>query len=340
MQSFWTTGRKFVPAFAAAFVLAAPASAGDFSFSGKMFADISQITQHDELAKTRSTATDADLKRLYLDANYVIDPAWSVDVTADVNWLRGKRDPDVWLKHAYVQRKFAKSTWRVGVDDMPLLALTSKWYGYRYIDSLGASMQKLDTVADWGVHVNGLLAPRLDYAVAVVSGGSYKYPTHGQRADVEAVMTWHTSKHTMLALGGYDGQLAASDDRRPVYHTARRVDVMAAYADDTWRLGVRRTYGSNWASVYSMDSDRASVWSAWASVRFAPQWSVFARFDRSRPSTLAHPSRNATFADGGIEWQPVKRLRLALALKRTASLVNDQETKVSNEAGIWTQLVF
>lgn len=344
MTFIWTTARQAMSALvlASALALVSPATrAGEFSFGGKLFADISQLQQRDGVAHTDSRSWDADLKRLYLDADYAFDPAWSAHVTTDINWLRGERDPDVWLKHAYVQRQWSDGTrLRVGVDDMPVLSLTSQWYGYRYVDSIATSMQKVDTAADWGVHLKGKLAARLDYAVAVVTGGGYKRPTHGRRADVEALMAWHTSAHTMLALGGFDGQLAASDDARPLYHTARRLDLLAGYADDIWRLGMRYSYASNWANLYSVASERTGSWSAWGSVQVAPQWSVFARYDNAQPTRLREPSRRAVYGNAGVQWQPVKRLRLALAFKRNALRHADGEIRRSNEAGIWSEFSF
>src|SRR5690242_10329410 len=81
-------------------LLAPMAHAGEFTFGGKAFADDSELDQHDRATGKRGSDVDADLKRLYLDAGYAIDPSWSVHATADVNWLRGERDPDLWLKRA------------------------------------------------------------------------------------------------------------------------------------------------------------------------------------------------------------------------------------------------
>lgn len=322
-------------------LLAPVAHAGEFTFGGKAFADVSQLDQRDRVAGTRSSDADADLKRLYLDADYAIDPRWSVHATADVNWLRGERDPDLWLKRAYVQRRYGQSgVVRVGADDLPWTALVSQWYGYRYIDALATSLQKIDSAADWGVHVRGALAPKFDYALSVVTGGGYKRPSVGDRADVEAQFSYHPSAHTVLALGGYDGQRAEDGDLTALYHTARRIDMLAAYADDTWRLGVRYAYASNWAALHRPGSDRGRSWSAWGSVRVAAHWSLFARYDRLQPSRLQALDQRSRYADAGIEWQPVKRVRLALVAKHNALRRQGREVRSSDEAGLWSELTF
>ncbi len=319
------------------------AHAGEFTFGGKIFADVSQLQQNDYRTRTSSSAVDADLKRFYLEADYAFDAAWSVHLTTDVSWLRGQSDADLWVKHFYVQRKLPGSTViRIGADDTPWLALNSKWYGYRYIDPIGTSLQKIDNGADYGVHVKSKLAPTVDVAVSVVTGGGYKRPTHGHRADVEALVAWQPTKQTVLALGGYDGQLAGDDDNpaKPLYHTARRIDLMAAYAGETWRFGARYAYASNWANLYTVRSERARNWSSWLSVQLAPQWSAFARFDRTSPSRLIDPARRVRYANAGVQWQPAKKLRLALVGKHITTQRNGNLLRSSNELGVWSEWAF
>jgi hypothetical protein len=48
-------------------------------------------------------------------------------------------------------------------------------------------------------------------------------------------------------------------------------------------------------------------------VQLTPRWAVFARYDNALPTRLREPSRRATYGNAGVQWQPVKRLRLALA---------------------------
>lgn len=318
------------------------AYAGDFSFGGKMFADVSQLQQNDHVTGTDSSNTDADLKRLYLDVGYAFDSNWSAQFTADVNWLRTTRNTDVWLRHLYLQRKFSNTTIvRIGVADMPMLSLTSKWYGYRYIDSIGTSLAKIDSAADWGVHATSRIAPGLDLAVSVVTGGGYKHPDTGRRADVESVLAWQPTKHTVVALGGYDGQLAAEDSTTtPLHHTARRIDLLAAYADDTWRFGTRYSYASNWTNLYGVRSDRVRNLSTWASVRVAPKWSLFARYDHTDSSVLVNPSRKTRYANAGVEWQPQKPLRLALVFKHNAKDSAGDLVSTGNEVGVWSEWTF
>lgn len=330
---------------AAACLLAATAGqawAGDFSFGGKVFADFSSQQQNDHVAQTSNRDWNGDLKRLYLDADYAFDSNWSMHLTTDVNWLRDQSVTDVWVRHLYVQRKFAGgTTLRIGVNDMPMMSLTSKWYGYRYVDPIGSSMAKIDSSADWGVHLNAQAGANVDVAVAVVSGGGYKQPRTGDRADVEAVVAWHPDPRAVIAVGGYDGQLAAEGTAaRPLYHTARRADFMAAWTDDTWRFGARYAYGSNWANLYTVDSERTRNVSVWASRQLTSKWSVFTRFDTTWPRLLHDSSRKNRYANAGVEYRPRKGIRLALVGKHTTQHRQDNLLRSGNEIGIWSEWLF
>lgn len=325
--------------------LAGTVQAGDWSFKGKVFADVSRIDKH-SAGSTGSTRDDnADLKRLYLTGSYRFDEHWSAVATLDVNWLRNHRDPDLWVKHLYVQRSWSNGTrLRLGVADMPLTMLVSRWYGFRYIDTSVTGLEKLeDQAADWGAHLHGQPAPGWEYAVALVTGVGYKYPSHGDRADVEGYLGYHPSRHTIVAVDGYEGRRAREpEDAIDVtgLHTARRVGLLAGYMDDDWRLGVRYAYVSNWKVVDGGPSTRARSSSVWASRRLAAAWTLFGRYDTTRPDRLGTPDRRDIYANLGLEWKPARTLRLALVAKHRRTSKAGQTLVRSNEFGVWSQLVF
>lgn len=316
------------------------ALADGFSFGGKVFADLSSLQQNTPASSQR--AWNGDLKRLYLDAGYAFNDTWSLHATTDVNWLRDQRLSDVWVRHFYAERRWAGgTTLRIGVADMPWQTLVSRWWGYRYVDPIATAMANLDSSADLGVQVATRADATLEMAAAVVTGGGYKRPHTGDRMDAEGYVAWHPVAQAVIAVGGYDGALGASDKpQQPLRHDARRVDVLAAWASPAWRVGVRYAWVSNWGNQYTLVSDRARSVSAWASWQFAPAWSVFARVDATRPKRLTDPTRRSRYANAGVEWRASKALRLALVGKHTALVRHGNRLRSGNELGVWSEWSF
>lgn len=328
------------PLLAALCVLAVgSAPAGDLSFGGTMFANLSQLETTRYASDTRTHDTAADLKRFYIDVDWRLDEAWSVHLTTDVNWLRHDDPSDVWVRHFYAERRFQRGgQLRLGVDDMPWMALNNKWYGLRYLGPVGATRAGIENVADWGAHLNKRIAPGVDLAVSVVTGSSFKRPTTGRRADVEAYLAWHPVGQAIIAVGGYDGQRA--QDRtawEPLRHTARRWDVMAAWASDAFRLGARWSRAENWADLHAPEREQARNLAAWISGRIAPQWSLFAYADRTEPTRRADAQRRTRSLDAGVQWQPHPRVRVALAGKQATARAASGRLTRAREYGVWSQ---
>ncbi|WP_166208596.1 hypothetical protein [Cognatiluteimonas telluris] len=321
---------------------AAETAIGETTFGGKVFIDATHLSTTRDGVDDDSTGVD--LTRLYFDIDHRFSPVWSAHLTTDVNWLRGESDPtDVWIKHAYVQGAFSKAfVLRVGAADMPWAAMANQWYGFRYVDNELVSRLKFASTADWGVHVQGAPAdgPRLDYAVSVVTGSSYKRPRTGNRPDVEARLGWQPSEHSVIAVGGYDGQLGLDDDTQALTHTARRWDALAAYAGPRYRLGAQWFESRDWTQLRSPLSDGAHGWSTWASAKLSERWTLFARHDDTSTSAQLDPSRHDRYSNAGIEWRVSPKLLVAAAWKHQRLRDRSGERASANEAGLWAQFAF
>lgn len=325
--------------------LAAGDGNGRTSFSGKVFVDATYLDQEADGERTDASGAGADLTRLYLQFDHRFGATWSAHLTTDVNWLRGTDSPtDLWIKHAYVSGAFGKALIvRIGAADLPWTGFVNNWSGYRYIDRELVTRLRYGASSDWGLHLLGAVGARgeLQYAVSAVTGSSYKKPTTGDRADVEARLAWQPSAHAVVAIGGYDGTLANEDEPlHPTYHTARRWNAMAAYADDEIRVGAQYFRATDWTHVTTVQRDRASGWSAWASAKIAPDWAAFARYDRARTSEWLDPSRTERYANIGIEWNASEAVQVSLAYKRDRREDADGTAASSNEVGLWAQLSF
>lgn len=283
--------------------------------------------------------TAVELKRFFVNLDHTINEEWSVHVTTDMQWLRNDDPTELWLRHAYLQRRLGSSaTLRLGSAATPWIGYVGKRNGFRYVDPDLMSRMGLGNPADWGVHVQGERG-QADYAVSVMTGAGYKRPRTGERADVEARFAWAATEQIQFAVGGYNGTRAMDVNDAARLHTAERWNAMASYVDPRFRLGAEYFRSTNWNRVNQLQPDAGRGWAAWTSYRFAPRFSVFARHDRSEMSLRLDPSREDRYSQLGVEWKQSRHLRLALVGKRhtVGSLTSRAE---ANEAGVWGQLEF
>lgn len=337
------TGSVFLALAAAAGAHAADTPVGATTVSGKLFLDVSHLNQYRNGQRTATSRDGADLKRFYIDVDHRFSQVWSAHLTTDINWTRNNSPTDLWVKHAYLQGAFSKAlVLRFGAAALPWAGFVNQWSGYRYIDAELVTRLKYGASADWGVHALGALGDggRLQYAASAISGSSFKHPRTGNRPDVEARLAWQPSEHSVLAIGGYDGQLALGGGNLPTYHTARRWDAMAAYANKRVRLGAQYFEAVDWTQVRSARGDRASGWSAWGSVALDPRWSVFARYDRADTSESLDPSRRGRYANLGVAYAVSKQVQVATVYKRERLTHDHLALSSSNELGVYAQIGF
>jgi hypothetical protein len=316
---------------------------GVTTVEGTVFLDASHLNQYRDGKRTAASRNGADLTRFYLDVDHRLSRTWSAHLTTDINWTRDASPTHLWVKHAYLQGDFSQAlVLRLGSAPLPWAGFVNHWSGYRYVDKELLTRLHYAASADWGVHALGALGDggRLQYAGSVVSGSSFKHPRTGDRPDVEARLAWQPGAHSVLAIGGYDGQLALGGGNLPTYHTARRWNALAAYADRRVRLGAQYFRAVDWNRVRSPKGDRASGWSAWASVALDPRWSVFARYDRAATSTSLDPSRRERYANLGVACNVSRQLQVAAVYKRERLSHDRLALASSNELGVYAQIRF
>ena len=341
------------------------AQAGELKFSGKVFTDFSFKQNVDDAthATTEDSGTALDLKRFYLTAEYTYNALLSARLRTDIGDKGAKRF-DVFVKHAYLQLKFAPELWlRAGAADLPWVPWVEDRYGMRYVENVLIDRVGVGTSADWGLHLGGEVKKGLlAYQVSVVNGRGYGDPSRSQSPTVEARLSSQPLPHLFVGVGGQVGKLgqAAPGVRTP--NTASRLDALVAWSSPRVRLGVNGFYGKNDRAKIvtgAAPEDSATGVSGFGSVQLFPTLkpTLFARVDWVQPSRELNPDLTDLYFDAGLELTPWEPLQVSLVCKRdhastgaiagTLSTSNGSIGSASagsggsyQEVGVFTQFVF
>ena len=316
----------------------------DTQFSGKMFFDLTNIDQTSNGSKTNASGTGFDVKRFYLGVNHKFNDTWSANLTTDFQYVSSLDSAaDVYVKKAYLQGKFSDAfIARAGSADLPWIPFTESYYGYRYVENTLTDRLKFGTSADWGLHAGGDLAgKKVNYAVSVVNGGGYKNPSRSKGMDVEARVGFVPVEGMVVAVGGYSGTLAKETESVDALHTAKRADVMVAYAKNAFRIGGEYFRANNWTTVLTPLSDKADGYSFWGSFGFGNSGiTAFARYDRADLSKDLDPSLRDTYYNVGVEFPVRKGVKVAAVYKKDKR-ENDTTVKLdTQEVGVWGEVAF
>lgn len=240
----------------------------------------------------------------------------------------------LFLKNAYLQAKFSPAfTVRLGEANMPWIPWAEDIYGYRYVEPTLIDRTGFGNSVDWGVHVSGSLADGLvSYQVSAVDGAGYRNPLRSESIDLEGRINL-SYKGFVGAVGGYSGKRAAdtftpfsptNNAVTPVqtgtnvatFHTAERFNALLGYTDDKIRIGGEYFWAKNWNQVTRVPGDTSDGWSVFGSYKVTPLFSVFGRYDWTRPTRDLFPAIRENYFNVGISYSPVKIVDLALIYKR------------------------
>lgn len=313
----------------------------DTSVSGRMFIDLSDVSQQVNGTRTAASGYGLDIKRGYLTISHRFDDIWSATLTSDFNYVANDGQTQLFIKNLYVQGKFSDAfVFRAGEIPMTWTPYVEGFYGYRYVENTLTDRAKVANTADWGLSANGSLGGgRVDYAAALVNGAGFKNPTRSSGMDFEGRLAFSPAPGLGIAVGGYSGTLSKDTATTSAMHTATRGDVMIAWARGNNRLGAEYFTASNWNTVLNPLRDRASGWSAWGSIGFTPKLSAFARFDRTEPSKNLAPTLRDRYFNFGLQWDARKDFKLALAYKHD-DLRDAVNEMISREFGIFGDIAF
>jgi hypothetical protein len=329
----------------------------DTKNSGRMYYDVTNISNKANGVRSSGSGTNFDIKRFYVGIDHTFDSMFSANVTTDTTYDGGSGTGQLYLKKAYLQARIDPLlTVRVGAADMPWIPYVEGIYGMRYFEQTVVDRTKFGTSSDWGVHVLGTAwGGILNYDFAAINGGGYKKIPSGGGTNRAATFDYEGRVSAAyqgfnLAAGGYAGKLGTAFGT-PTFHTAQRFNLLGAYVADGLRAGVEYFNANDYSAALVASptiGDSAHGVSGFASYYFLPQWAGFARYDSVDTNTKTVPGKANEYYTVGLTWSPARIVDLSLAYKHDAvsggSFTDGNGTIGSatgarhgsyNEVGIW-----
>jgi hypothetical protein len=325
---------------------------GKTTVGGKMYGDLTYNHLTGNGHELSKSGIGTDVKRFYFSLGHRYNDIWSVHLTTDFKYESHETNTQLFVKTAYVQAKFSPlATVRLGSANMPWIPYDEGLYGFRYVENTLIDRLGFGHSADWGAHLLGKEG-MFNYAFSAVNGGGYHNPTRTKTVDVGGRIGIEPLPGLNLAVGGYVGKLGNNDSGTATFHTAKRLDLVAAYVQPAYRVGFEYFKAYDWHRVASTTSDRGYGISAWGSVSPMRHITLFARFDYAKPSQDLQPGLTDYYFNVGAQYQAYKNVVLALAFKHEKQ--NNGSWKTSNtsvkpmqfntvnynEVGLWTQVKF
>ena len=289
----------------------------DTTVTGRMYWDITNVDQKSDGVAQPRNGFGFDAKRFYISVDHRFNNIFSGDVTTDFNYVSADGETQLFIKKAYLQATLDPALIiRAGSADVPWIPFNEGLYGYRYVENVLEERTGFGASADWGIHALGTFAGGLiGYQVSAINGGGYKHLVRSKTMTIEARVNLNYEGFT-VAVGDVNGKLGQDvQGGAPTFHTANRFDALASYTAMGARLGVQYMQASNWTTVTSPSSDSSDGYSLWGSYNFAPQWTVFGRYDWAKPSRDLHPSLRDNYFNVGLTYSPTRIVDFSLTYK-------------------------
>ena len=188
----------------------------------------------------------------------------------------------------------------------------------------------------------------------MVNGRGFRNPSRSDSVDVEGRFGYQPIQEMVIAVGGYDGKRGNKVQNGAATQNATRGDALVAYRDKTFGVGAEYFTAKNWDDVLKYNGvvpapavvrDKAEGYSLFGDYSFAPQWAVFARYDRVDYKwwgiTGPQNKLKDTYYNAGVSYDALKNLRLAFAWKhdKLEGPIRAFEYK-TDEIGFWGVLSY
>jgi hypothetical protein len=247
-----------------------------------------------------------ELTRVYLGYEYFFSKNLSSRVNIDVGDPRsGDLQMTAYIKNAYLQYKAEKFSGRIGMIGTDQYNLIEKQWGYRYIFKTFQDEYAFGPSADLGAAAEYSPSKVISFDASVLNGEGYK------KLQSDSAFKY-TFGVTLRLLEGLT--LRAYTDYMKNDYAQNSVSFFAGYSIKGLKTGVEYNIQKN--NKMLNDHDFSGI-SAWASLKFAEKYSLFARYDNLKSVKLIGATNAWNYGkDGqlflaGLDYSPVAGIKIA-----------------------------
>ncbi len=292
---------------------------------GNIFANV-----HTEFVDTHAKGFDLD--RAYigyksnvndkLSGNIKLDLGSAKDVAGDAAKKRF-----AYIKNAYIQYKYQKFTFKLGIADCFQFKVQESFWGYRYVFNSFQDRYKFGASADIGFFTTYKASDIISLDFSVANGEGYSSIQEDE--DFRTAFGITINPVDIVTIRLYSDYYSAMDTTKdePQYTGA----AFAGIKTDIFSLGVEWNYQANSGFLYNQSKYGTSVYST---VNITEKIKTFARYDYVASNKLHYDADPWNFnKDGsniivGCQYHPFKNLKVA-ANYRTWLNANDDNTNTN-----------
>lgn len=267
-----------------------------------------------------------DIGRAFLGYNYKFTPTWQAQIVLDGASYQSPvagtdaHTVNMYLRNAFVNWKDNGFNISFGVLGLLEYNLQENYWGHRYVEKSYQDLNSMGPSVDLGATIEYAFNPMLSADVSFTNGQGIRKIQQSTSARYALGVTARPVKG--LAIRAYADVFNESEDLRDAlpagvtgvdYKNKYITALFVGYKNKQVSVGAEYNHLYNLGFIEKKDYHGFSVYS---SVKVAPKWGVFGRYDLTQSSQANNYPDNWNKLDGqlmilGVEYQIAKQLKIS-----------------------------